>query len=215
MKGRIEELNKEFLDGSSSINVEGVEFSSMEFKLFLTLSLLSWKVVDFFHIESQELQFTPNSFEFMIDNIVVRMRLNYDTYSKEFFLETFMSLYDPSFMTKDWLIIESPNIDPLTNQRMAFYHNPKTLLEDNSILRTLIGIRNLISLQQNVLNKYISVYEQKLRDIQFKTRLGVLGIVGTITAVCLSENSKELCELLILMGGTTFLATLIQSNFKD
>lgn len=215
MKVRIEELNKEILDGNSFVNMEGVEFSSLEFKLFLTLTLLSGKVIDFFQIAPQELQFTSNSFEFMIDNIVVRMRLNYDTYSKEFFLETFMSLYDPSFMSKDWLIIESPSIDPLTNQRMAFYHNPRTALDDNSILRTLIAIRNLISLQQNVLNNYLEIYEKGLRDAQFTTRLGVLGIIGGIAAVCFSENSQELCELLILMGSTTFLALLIQSNFKD
>jgi len=215
MKDRIEDLNNEILHGSSSVNIEGVEFSSLEFKLFLTLTLLSWKVSDFFEIDPKDLQFTANSFEFMIDNIVVRMRLNYDTYSKDFFLETFMSLYDPSFMNKDWLIIESPNIDTLTRQRMAFYHNPKTLLEDNAILRTLIAVRNLISLQQSVLNQYIDVYEQNLRDTQFKTRLGVLGVIGSIGAICLSENSQDLCELLMLMGAATFLATLIQSNFKD
>ena len=59
MKDRIDELNKEILDGSASINVEGVEFSSMEFKLFLTLSLLSGKVGDFFEIDPKNLQFTP------------------------------------------------------------------------------------------------------------------------------------------------------------
>jgi hypothetical protein len=215
MKDRIDELNNEILDGTSSLNVDGLEFSSMEFKLFLTLTLLSWKVSDFFEIDPKDLQFTPNSFEFIIDNIVVRMSVSYDTYSKEFFLETFMSLYDPSFMNKNWLIIESPQIEILTNQPMAFYHNPKTLLEDNAILRTLIAVRNLISLQQSVLNQYIDVYEQNLRDTQFKTRLGVLGVIGSIGAICLSENSQDLCELLMLMGAATFLATLIQSNFKD
>ena len=65
MKDRIDELNNEILDGTSSLNVDGLEFSSMEFKLFLTLTLLSWKVSDFFEIDPKDLQFTPNSFEFI------------------------------------------------------------------------------------------------------------------------------------------------------
>jgi len=141
--------------------------------------------------------------------------MDYKEETNEFTVVTAVELFDPSLISKEWLIIHTDQLDELTGARKSVYLNLETPLEDNALLRTFIGVRNLVNLQQKAKNNYIEAYHSAIKDMRYRVRVLIGGVLGGIGSVVIAENTQELVGLLTVMGVSSFIAILLKDKLID
>lgn len=208
------------LSKSSTVNIENVDIDqiqadSIQAKFLVTKTIVATELISFFGLEAQEIEFFNNTFKFVIDNVVIVLRFLYDKSLDEFSFETLVSLYDPSLSSREWLIVYTPYLNSLTQEKASFYFKQKTFIEHNDMLRTFIGVSNLIKSQQKAVDSFLDIHEKRLDDTRFRVRLFALGVVGGVSSFFLTDNTEDFLNLLILMGGASFLTVLFKKITRD
>ena len=95
------------------------------------------------------------------------------------------------------------------------YLNIETSLEENDLLRLMIGVRNLVEMQQKSKNAYIEAYAREFADMQYRIKVLIVGALGGVGSLFIAENVQELASILTVMGVSSFLAILLKDKFID
>ena len=208
-------ISDDLLNGKQVVNCDGLELSEFQFQQVTSMALLSGKIGSFFAISLKDCTFHPNSIEFVLNDISVKFNLEYNPDTKEFFVVTAVEMFDPSFLSKEWLIFQTDQLDSLTGVRKSVYLNIETPLEENDLLRLMIGVRNLVEMQQKSKNAYIEAYAREIADMQYRIKVLIVGALGGVGSLFVAENVQELASILTVMGVSSFLAILLKDKFID
>jgi len=208
-------LSPNSVENIERIDIDKIEVDSVQAKLIIAKSIVAAKVVSFFDIDINDIELSNGTFKFVIDNVVIVLRFLYDKSLDKFSFETLVSLYDPSLSSREWLIVYTPHINSLTQEKAAFYFKQKTFIEHNDMLRTFIGVSNLIKSQQKAVDSFLEIHHKMIDDMRFRIRLFALGAIGGVSSFFLTDNTEDFLHLLVVMGGASFITVLAKMISRD